>query len=451
MSLKTIGALLEKGIEDEREITEICVDGRLCKTGSLYVALKGKKSDGHLFLSQAKQQEAIAAIVEEEYQGEDFGLTLIRVKDPLQALHKMASSMIKTRKPLIIGITGSIGKTTVKEFIATLLETTYKVSKTPHSYNGQIGLPLTILNADPEAEVLVLEMGISQKQEMSTLVSIAAPHLAIMTRITPAHLGNFSSLEEIAEEKSQIFSKENLRQAFIHSANQKFSAIDKPSPFKKVFYGSDIGDYVLKHSEGKVYFMDQQGNESVRFELPFTERHLVENFFIAALVAKHLHVRDEEIQERAYVLKPFKHRFEKFSLTSHPQTLVIDDSYNNNPIALKTSLQNLPKPQQTRKTIAVLGEMRELGLMSQMAHIEAALVALPIVDVLICYGEETKPLYEMFQRSEKPAYHSYDKEEVKKILLNHIEDGDVVLIKGANSNKLWEILESMTCKELEKL
>jgi UDP-N-acetylmuramoyl-tripeptide--D-alanyl-D-alanine ligase len=442
-SIKEIAVFLGQDSKDNRTILQAYVDGRLCQPEGLYFALKGEKSDGHAFLDQAAKGGAIAAVVEESYQGEDFGLTLIRVKDTLEALHNLAKSVIKERNPFVVGITGSIGKTTVKEFLGMLLQTSYKVSRTPNSYNGQIGLPLTILNADPSAEILILEMGMSYKNEMKKLVEIVSPHLAIMTRVAPAHIGHFSSLEEIAEEKANILSGENVGLVFVHDANKHYSFMNKECSFNKITYGGKESDYVLKQENTKVTFIDKKGKESVLFDLPFSETHLVENFFVAALVAKHLNVADEELQQRACHLKPFKHRFEKLVFKTYPKTLFVDDSHNNNPISLKTSLQNLPKPQKQHKTIAILGEMRELGSLSKIAHEEAAIIALPIVDLLICYGEETKPLYEIFNKYHKKAYHTLEKEHVRELLLEHLEDGDVVFIKGANSNKLWEILDKM--------
>lgn len=449
MSIKEVARLLGRSSKDERCILKAYVDGRLCEEGGLYFALKGEKTNGHAFLHQAAKGGALAAVVEDSYEGEDFGLTLIRVEDSLKALQDLAKIIIKQRKPFVVGITGSIGKTTVKEFLGTLLETSYKISRTPNSYNGQIGLPLTILNADPEAQILILEIGMSHKNEMYHLVEIALPHLAIITRIAPAHIGHFSSLEEIAQEKAYILHRD-LENAFIHDTNRHYEFMSKSHPFKKITYGGSDADYLLKQEDNRVFFVDRNGKESSLFELPFSETHLIENFFIAALVAKHLNVPDEKIQERAHHLKPFKHRFEKLSFKTYPNVVVIDDSYNNNPVALKTSLRNLPKPQNHCKTLAILGEMRELGSLSKIAHEEVAITALPIVDVLICYGEETKPLYEIFKQHNRQVYHTVDKHFITDLVLKIVEDGDVVFVKGANSNKLWEVLDQIQGIVLQK-
>jgi UDP-N-acetylmuramoyl-tripeptide--D-alanyl-D-alanine ligase len=437
LSIKEIGALFGAALQDERIVSTTYVDGRLCTPGGLYFALKGRQVDGHDFLAQAASLGAIGAVVQENYQGAEYGLGLIRVKNPLAALHTLAKHVIEMRKPLIIGVTGSIGKTTVKEFIASLLAVQYRVGKSPSSYNGQIGLPLTLINADPKAEVLVVEMGMSEKNEMDCLVDIAAPHYAVITRIAPAHIGNFSSLEEIAYEKAKLLRSRNLRIACVHSVNHHYAFIRKQEP--QVTYSGTKADAFFIEEQGQWVLIDQKRKEKTIMQLPFTERHLMENFLVAALVAREMGVSYEVIAQTARQLKPFTHRFEKISLSYPPRAVIVDDSYNNNPVSLKTSLQNLPKPQ-GGKTIAVIGEMRELGNMSKMAHTEIGFVALPIVDCLICYGVEARPIYEVFIKHHKLAYHFLEKKEVLERLQEHLQEGDVALIKGANSNKLWELI-----------
>lgn len=441
MRIKEVSEFFGGVSEDLRVLSKAFVDGRLCEEGGLYFALKGGTTDGHAFLCQAAENGAIAAVVEREYIGDSFGLTLIKVKDPLEALQMLAKTFVEIRRPLIIGVTGSLGKTTVKEFITALLQGSYAVSKTPNSYNGQIGLPLTILNADPKAEVLVLEMGMSYKHEMDRLVEIASPAIAVITRIAPAHIGHFSSLDEIAQEKAKIMNSKHLQAVFTHEINRKYSCIKKKQPFKKITYGTSQADYFFQQEKEKLFLVSREAKEC--FDLPFSEMQLRENFLVAALVARYLDVSSEKIQERALALKPFTHRFEKTVLEAYDGAVIIDDSYNNNPISLKTSLQNLPQPQNRGKVIAILGEMRELGSLSKMAHEELGIVALPIVDVLMCYGEETKPLYEIFKKYGKKAMHSLDKEWLFKLLIENLQAGDVVLIKGANSNRLWEILDKV--------
>lgn len=423
-SVQEIASMLDIPSQDKRIVSKFYVDSRLCREKGFYVALKGEKQDGHMFLEDAFNRGALAALVQEGYSGPDFGLTLLRVKDPLEALQKLAKAVIQVRKPKIIGVTGSVGKTTIKEFIYTLVETTYKVDKTPDSYNGQIGLPLTILNARDDAEVLVLEMGISYPGEMAKLIEIAPTDLAVISHIAPVHIAHFSSLEQIASEKGKILSSPNLKYAAIHVRAEA------------ILPKSQVG--VIE-----IYGADEDIDSLRSFCPPFTERHFLENFSAAIHVARFLQVPEAVIKERTKSLKPFKHRFEKHTFKTYKDTVLIDDTYNNNPTALKAVLNSLPKPLGKGKTLAILGEMRELGDLSKEAHESVAFAALPILDVLICFGEATKPLYEVFKAHGKIVYHTLDKQSVLEKAIQHLSEGDVLLCKGANFNRLWEVVEQL--------
>lgn len=440
LSIQDVGKWLGIVLEDKRPLKHVHTDGRLCVPGSLYVALKGDRADGHQFLSQAAERGAIAAIVQEGYRGSDAGLILLPVKDPLEAFHALACEVLALRKPFVIGVTGSIGKTTVKEFIATLLATTYRVAKSPESYNGHTGLPLAILNADPAAQVLVLEMAMSHKNEMDRLVEIAQPDFAVITRVAPAHIGHFHSLEEIAIEKAKILSSPRLKFSCIHSRNTLYPFMRRA--MQSTYSGEQADMFLTQEGEGW-RLVNQKRKEHCVLQLPFSEVHLLENFLVAAMVAREMNVSWQEIQKRAHHLQPFKHRFEKIYLQEPRGAIIIDDSYNNNPVSLKTSLQNLPKPSLKGKVIAVLGEMRELGQVSKMAHEEIGLIALPIVECLLCYGIETRPLYEMFIRHHKEAYHFLEKNALLKLLKERLQEEDILLVKGANSNQLWEVIENL--------
>ena len=186
-------------------VTGFAVDSRLVKQGNLFFALKGAHVDGHQFLSAAAVNGAVAAVVNESYNGPDFGLLLIKVPDPLIALQELAKSVLQQRKSKIVAVTGSLGKTTTKDFITTLLKSKYSVSCSPGNSNSQIGLPLTILNhTDGAEDVLVLEMGMTHSGQIKQLLQIAPPDIAVMTTVALVHAGNFNSLEDIARAKAEV-------------------------------------------------------------------------------------------------------------------------------------------------------------------------------------------------------------------------------------------------------
>ena len=438
LSVQQVAKRLNQVVEDERMLSKVAVDSRKCSENALFVAINGDRVDGHSYLEEAKANGAISAIVCSDYNKADFGLVLIKVDDPLLSLQDLAKGMIKDYNPFIVALSGSVGKTTTKEFLYTLIKERYSVSKTIDSYNGQIGLPVSILNADEDAEMMILEMGISLPFEMDTLVEIAPPQIAILGRIAEAHLGYFDSLDHLASEKAKIFNSKHLRMGFVHESNMKFSCIRDNHTFKKYTYGSVNSNYFLTSNEQHVDLTDKVKEEKIPFTLPFSETHFQENFLASAIVASYLNMPWSSIRKRAKLLKPFLHRFEKKMIGD---ILYIDDTYNCNPLNLEVGLRNIPKRSADSKVFAVLGEMRELGESSKRAHESLGEIALDFVDELVCFGEETYPLYKAFHARNDRAIHTLEKKEIYQILEEKVKPGDVVYLKGGNANKLWEILD----------
>ena len=356
------------------------------------------------------------------------------------ALQDLAKSLIEEFNPFIVAVTGSVGKTTIKEFLYTIVKDRYHVSKTYNSYNGQIGLPLSVLNAKEDSEMLILEMGISHPFEMDTLIEIAPPQIAILGKVTEAHIGYFDSKEHLASEKAKIFRSKHLRMGFVHKENLSFECIRENHTFKKYTYASQDSDYFLKARNEHVDLIDRVKQDTTSFFLPFKESHLVENFLIAAVVSHYLNLSWETIRKRAKLLKPFDHRFEKHLVEN---ILYIDDTYNCNPTNLSVGLQNIPKPQGKGRIYAVIGEMRELGDQSKSLHEKMGRFALDYVDELFCFGNETIPLFEAFRKENQQVTHTLDKNQICQALKEKVNPGDIVYIKGGNSNRLWEILDKL--------
>jgi UDP-N-acetylmuramoyl-tripeptide--D-alanyl-D-alanine ligase len=398
----------------DRHISKVCIDSRQCQEGALFVALKGKSLDGHAFLQQAAQHGAVAAIVSKDYKGSACGLELIFVEDTLQAMQKMAREALKQSAPFVIGITGSVGKTTMKEMLAHLLSTTFTVAKTQGSQNGQVGVPLTILNQDRPYQVLVLEQGMSCKGEMDVLVDNAPSDIAIVGRLAPVHYESFNSADDIAIEKAKIFKPPKLKKGFFHPANARFAA------FKNIPITWEAVDLTSK-------------------ERIFPHEHLMENFLLVQAAALYCGVTKETILSQVASFQGAPHRFvvtqEKNGVT------FIDDSYNCNPVALKTALQVAKNMAQKRRLIAVLGSMKELGALEAIAHQELGMVCSYLVEELYSFGKEAKDVCIFFEKSSKYCKHFLDKEDLARDLKQRLCADDVVLIKGSNSNKMWEVLD----------
>ncbi|MES2122854.1 MAG: UDP-N-acetylmuramoyl-tripeptide--D-alanyl-D-alanine ligase [Chlamydiota bacterium] len=416
-------------------------DSRQVREGDLFFALSGEKVDGHHFLEEVAQKGAIAAVVSKEYRGPHFGLCCFAVSDIVKSLQNLARIVHEKSSTRVVAVTGSVGKTTTKEFISTLLQTSFRVAKTPGNANSQVGVPLSILNAEGNAEVFVMEMGMSQPHEIERLVQIAPPEIAVITKIALSHAEFFpDGFEGIAAAKAEILSSPHTQLAIVNRQVMQFEATARAST-EKVSYCLDEdlqeGDYALK-SEGNLFYVVEQGVESPRFSLPFAATHLCENFLGAVAVARRLGMQWPEIIAQAQKLKSYQKRFEVIEKNG---ITFINDSYNANPTSMRAALMNMPRPGLAGKSIAVLGSMKELGSFATQSHLEVGQLALKRVDYLICLGEECLPMVDLFRSEGRPVDFYLEIADVKQRLLQLAKEGDVVLLKGSNSKQLWRVLE----------
>jgi UDP-N-acetylmuramoyl-tripeptide--D-alanyl-D-alanine ligase len=416
-------------------------DSKEVLPGDLFFALQGQKVDGHAYLEEVALKGAIGAVVSKEYRGEECGLCLLRVENVLKSLHQLARIVHALRKVRVIGVTGSVGKTTTKEFIATLLEEKFRVDKTPGNANSQVGVPLSILNSKGDKEVFVMEMGMSLPHEIEQLVAIAPPEVAIITKVALAHAAFFpDGLEGIAAAKAEILSHPCTRLAILNAQVAQFSSAKAGSCLKMTYGTEEVGtdcDFVLCR-EGSNFYVIENKERTPFFTLPFSASHLCEDFIGAAAVARGLGMQWSEIIAQAQKLKVYKNRFER---VEREGIVFINDSYNANATSVRAALANLPLPCDGKKTIAVLGAMKELGEHTEKCHRDIAMAALKNVDYLLCLGEECIPMVSIFKEAKKPVEHFQELSALKCRVFEIAEQGDVVLLKGSNSKKLWLILE----------
>ncbi len=413
------------------------VDSRSVGKGDIFFALEGKKFDGHNFLREAASKGAVAAFVSESFQKKIEGLSLLRVGNVLKALQLLAQNLQRSRHQKIVAVTGSVGKTTSKEFIATLLAERYAVTKTYGNHNSQVGLPLFILNNQEKGDFFVVEMGISEPETLKNLVQIAPPEIAVVTKIGYAHVEFFpDGIEAIAAEKAKILSHPFLKWGVVHHQAMHFKALKtlQSCPIKTFGLYPDRGDYIFG-KEGRIKEYD---NDAPPIYPPFSETQFCECFIAAVAVARIVGLSWEEIAIGSKKLRPPQLRFERIRRGG---ITFINDCYSANPESMTAALHNLPfSIPKKGKTIAVLGEMLELGSYSQEAHSKIGVLATAVVDCLLCYGEGSLPLLEAFSQSGKPCEKFKSLEQLKARLFEITEPDDVVLIKGSNTNQLWKIL-----------
>ncbi len=343
----------------------------------------------------------------------------------------------------MVAVTGSVGKTTTKEFLAELLSAKFRVAKTPGNSNSQVGIPLSILNSHGGEELFVMEMGMNELNEIGRLVEIAPPYLALITRVGLAHVGAFADgIHGVAREKAQIFAHPETRFGIYNAANAEFSVLAETGCCEKRTFGfeklcSGGADYMLRCCDA-TFVAEEKGVTTAPFTLPFQATHLCEDFMAAASAARTLGVSWPEIIQQATKLTSYKSRFE---LIDKKGVLFINDAYNSNPTSMRAAFANLPKPQRSGRRIGVLGLMVELGPDSARYHREIGEEALKHFDHLLCIGKECLPMFEVFMRHGRPAEHFLDFASLQRRVMGLAKPDDVVLIKGSNSAKLWQILE----------
>ncbi|MBN1914878.1 MAG: UDP-N-acetylmuramoyl-tripeptide--D-alanyl-D-alanine ligase [Parachlamydiales bacterium] len=406
-------------------------DSRKVSQNDIFFALSGSLTDGHYYLEEVAKKGALGAVVDQQYRGKSFGLQLYPVDNVLVTLHLLAKELIARRKPLIVGITGSMGKTTTKEYLAYLLEGKVPFYKSPASYNSQITLPCNILNASEE-RVYILEMGVSLVGEMEKLVSIAPPTVVVMTPLARAHASQLGNLQDIGTEKSKIFTSK-CSFSVVYYKNPRYMVM--PETINKVMYGGERSDIFFHRQSGREKEILYKNN-SLRVNLEAVPNHLQENFLAAMAVAEYLGVDSDTIQKRAESLPVIPMRFER---TSKEGIDFIDDTYNANPVSMAAALRNFPVS--SGKKIAVLGDMKELGKYSKKAHEKIGVLATKYVDILFCLGEESRHVYESFGKKEKA--HFLSKHLLVEDLRKVIRSGDVVLVKGSRSLKMEEIIRTI--------
>lgn len=435
VTLKKLAEFLGKPIQQDRAISGFSADSRTILPGMVYCALKGEKVDGHQFVEEAFQKGASACIVDRPCASKG---NLFLVDDVLKAVQALAERVIAEKQLRIIAVTGSVGKTTVKEFIAQLLSGSYEVFKTPGNANSQIGLPLAILNGlEDRHEMAVVEMGMSHPGEIAKLVKIAPPEIALINSVGYCHAEFFTGLSSIAKAKAEIFSNPSTKHRLFHwSLEALLPQMIREGALPFGLENPSLA-FSLFHHQNRFMFKAQGRMHSLPMQ-PFHSSHLLHNLLAALSAVSMLNIDLSPIIARIGTLKSPEKRFQ---VVEKDDVILINDSYNACPLSMKAALKELPEPIKDGRRIAVLGAMAELGSFSEACHREVGAYAREHVDYLICFGKECKPLAEEWSKGGKgfELYEDYESlvEAVKRLM----RPNDVLLLKGSNSNQLWKLID----------
>jgi UDP-N-acetylmuramoyl-tripeptide--D-alanyl-D-alanine ligase len=414
-------------------VTGVSTDTRAIRAGDLFFALRGANYDAHDYLAQAFEKGAVAAIVDRPV--ETPGLT-VTVKDTLEALGNLAAAYRMTLGARVIGVAGSNGKTTTKEMIAHVLGRDRRLVKAQGSFNNNVGVPVTIFQADEKTESLVLEIGTNHPGEIATLGAIARPDIAVMVSIGAEHLEGLVSLDGVADEESAIF--DYLRSggyAVIHDDPRILSRLRLPAE-KYVTFG------LTPHADIHPTWMQGMKFEvrGVVFTLNLLGEWNIQNALAAIAVAMLHGIPLEECARRLADVKPAKMRMERLELAG---VTIINDAYNSNPESASRAVREFSRFPSTGRRVAVIGDMGELGSTSETYHRELGRqLADSAVDVVVGVGLECRALLAELQgHKEHCGFESVD--EMKPRLDGLIKAGDAVLLKGSRRVGLERVVKWM--------
>lgn len=445
----TAGKLIGKN--NDIEVQSICLDSRQAKEGALFVPIVGEKVDAHDFIQKVYESGVRISLSEREDIKVPEDMSIILVENSVKALQDIAREYRETIDIPIVAITGSVGKTTTKEMISHALSAQKKVYKTPANQNSQVGVPKTILESDLSADIIVIEMGISEISEMHNISEIVKADVAVVNNIGVAHIQNFGSRESIRDEKLHIIDgmKEGAK-LFLNADDDMLVNAKLNKKMDLDYFGaSDNGisnnyasDIELIDSCAK--FNAHIGGEVVRVELNIQGMHQVLNAVIALTVAGLYKVDLKDASKKLSEFRGFRHRQE---IIKYNDITIIDDSYNASPDSMKAALLIL-KDMKAKRKIAVLADMKELGKDEVNLHIQVAEFIKDNVDadLLITYGELAKNMHEYMKEhyAKCDAMHFSDRSKLDDFLKETLLPNDVVLFKGSNSMKLFESVDHIT-------
>ena len=441
--LATDGRLL-CGSEDT-VLEHISIDSRTMKGNDLFVPIIGEKVDAHRFINQALEAGAAAALTS-QHDSMESEKPWIRVEDTKKALQALGSFYRERLSLPLVGITGSVGKTTTREMVACALSAGYRVFKTPGNHNSQVGVPITISDISKEDEIGVIELGMSEPGELTVIARIARIQMAVITNIGVTHIEQLGSRENIYREKLTI--QDGLCQGgilFLNGDDDLLKNTRAKEGCRTLYYGTGENcDYRAEDvhlEEGFPAFTAVFGQERVPVRLAVMGTHNVLNAMAALAVASQSRIPMEEAARCLSEFTGFKNRQQIY----HTGTLtVIDDTYNASPVSMKAGLEVLNSISKAKRRIAVLADMKELGEDAPLFHYEIGeYIAEHPVDQVVVLGELAKEIARAVREKapgigvkefmEQGPLTFYLKEELK--------DGDCVLFKGSNTMRLGQVAE----------
>lgn len=426
-----------------KEVSSVVIDSRKVQKDSLFIAIRGARVDGHTFIPKTIENGALCAVSEEHLGDTDYPYIL--VDSCTQALKDIAEHYRRSLDIKVVGISGSVGKTSTKEMIASVLEQKFRVLKTEGNFNNEIGLPLTIFNIREEHEIAVLEMGISDFGEMTRLAKMARPDICVITNIGCAHLEQLKTRDGILKAKTEMFAYMNPKGSIIFNGDDdKLASFTPANGIQPVYFGLNADcSYHAEQVENMglkgttATFVTPKSQFQAHISIPGD--HMVYNALAGTAVGYAFGMTDEEIKAGIEALVPLAGRnhlieTERFS--------IIDDCYNANPASMKSSLDVLAKA--TTRTVAILGDMGELGEQKLVMHYEVGQYAAQAgIQLLICIGSLTEAMAKgaADANSQIEIHHYASKADFFAEMDALLKPQDTILVKASHSMEFPEIVK----------
>lgn len=442
----TKGELMNKGLLSS--FSGISTDSRQIKRGELFIPLAGSNFDGHKFIASALKKGAAASLTSKAL---DFGYldrSIIRVKDTLKSFHDISLHYRKKFNLSLVGITGSSGKTTTKDMLASILSKAGATLKTEENYNNEIGVPRTLLKLNKSFKFAVIEMAMQGLNEIDELARIALPNIAVITNIGSAHMEHLKSENNIAKAKSEILKFQRAKDVAGLPADDKyFNFLKKKARGKVISFGidnaADVEAVNISYGSDSSSFIIKTEKFSIMIDLPLPGKHNIYDALASASAAYALNIKPALIKRG---LESFRPSGKRLNIIRAKHLKIIDDTYNANPDSMAASLnilENFPG-----RRIAVLGDMFELGSIAKKSHERIGHLAADLnIERLITVGKMSRYIAKSAKKNGLADIHiAGSNKEAIKLLKKFIRPDDTILVKGSRGMHMEEIVKGLTGK-----
>jgi UDP-N-acetylmuramoyl-tripeptide--D-alanyl-D-alanine ligase len=438
--------------DEIKPVSDVTIDSKKVKKGSLFIAIKGKRFDGHCFVRSAVQNGASVLLINRKSISEfdDIDLPIITVKNTTKALGEIAKLWRKKLNTIIIGLTGSNGKTSTKDMLATLLNEKFKVSKTVKNNNNHIGVPLTLLAANEKHDVLVAELGTNHFGEIEYAAKILQPDLALITNIGDTHLEYLKSRKGVLKEKIALFdeTQNNKGKIFINfddpllkNLQKKFNDYTTYGFKNKVEVKGKILNY---NNDGRPVIEIMYKNKKMINTLPLYGEQSANNYLAATSVALSLGLTKEQIKRGTGKIKSTEGRLD---VKQRNNFLLIDDTYNASPDSTKAAIELVARIKTYEQKVLILGDMFELGEDKIKLHCSLSSVIIKSsIDELYTIGTGMKALHEKLINNKLITKHFRTRKSLQKFINNYDPQNAVILVKGSRGKRMEDFANAILAK-----